>query len=309
MNSNKIISWLSDGDVSIQYQTWRDLLQTEKPELQKRIESEGWGKQLLDSRGADSHWGKGFYQPKWTSTHYTLLDLKNLAIHPGIPAIHDTVNRVFREQKGTDGGINPAKTIGVSDVCINGMALNYGCYFGVDQEQTKSVVDCLLDQKMGDGGFNCRSNRSGARHSSLHTTLSVLEGIMEYKTNGYTYRLTELLEAEKESLEFILIHRLFRSDRTGEVIRPQFLTFHYPCRWYYDILRAMDYFRAAMVPYDRHMDDALEIILRNKTTEGFWKQRAPHPGEVHFEMEKPGLPGRWNTLRAMRVLNFYRMPV
>lgn len=104
MPTNHIISWLLEGDISIQYQTWRDLLDTEKPELQKRIENEGWGKEFLSRRHPDGHWGLRFYQPKWTSTHYTLLDLKNLQISPDQKAIKETLARVFKEEKGPDGG-------------------------------------------------------------------------------------------------------------------------------------------------------------------------------------------------------------
>ena len=97
------------------------------------------------------------------------------------------------------------------------MLLNYSSYFNTPKENLKSVVDFLLSQKMPDGGFNCFSNRQGAVHSSLHTTLSVLEGISEYEKNGYTYRLKELIKSKKQAIEFILIHKLFRSHRTGAV--------------------------------------------------------------------------------------------
>lgn len=305
MNNDQIISWLLNGDVSVQYQTYRDLLGADKPELRARIKSEGWGKQFLSHQRPDGQWGAGFYNPKWTSTHYTLLDLRNLEINPENRAIRGAVQSIFDHEKGSDGGINPARTIGNSDVCINGMVMNYSCYFKVKENDLRSVVDFLLSQKMSDGGFNCRSNRSGAVHSSLHTTLSVLEGILEYKTNGYTYRLDELKQAEKDAIEFILIHRLFRSDKTGKVIHSDFLRFHNPPRWRYNILKAMDYFQKANVRYDNRMQDAIEVIRNKRTKDGQWKLAAKYPGKVHFDMEKAGKPSRWNTLRALRVLRYY----
>ncbi len=89
------------------------------------------------------------------------------------------------------------------------MVLNYASYFRVDQNLLMSVIDFLLNEKMEDGGFNCLSNTTGATHSSLHTTLSVLEGISEYQRNGYKYRLDELEKARHESQEFVLLHKLF----------------------------------------------------------------------------------------------------
>jgi hypothetical protein len=305
MTSKQIIAWLLDGDVSIQYQTYRDLLNIEKPGLRKRIESEGWGSQFLALRQPNGHWGQHFYQPKWISTHYTLLDLKNLDISPESKVIKESLDNVFRNEKGPDGGIRPIGANGKCDVCVNGMVLNYASYFHVDEELLKSVIDFLLAERMADGGFNCRSNTSGAIHSSLHTTLSVLEGILEYERNGYTYRLDELLRAKSESQEFILLHKFFRSDKTGKIIKPNFLKLYYPGRWYYDILKALDYFQLSKAEYDNRMADAIEIILNKRTKDGLWKLAANHPGQTHFEMERAGQPSRWNTLRAMRVLKHY----
>jgi len=309
MNYQQVIDWLLAGDVSVAYQTHRDLLNDDRPELRKKILSTGWGFRLMNARHADGHWGRSFYQPKWTSTHYTLLELRYLEPVPGNPAIDESIALALKNEKGPDGGINPSRSIGQSDVCVNGMVLNYASYFGADKKELRSVVDFILSQRMEDGGFNCRSNRGGATHSSLHTTLSVLEGIHAYERNNYSYRIEELREARKMSVEFILLHHLFRSHRTGNIIRSEFLKFYYPTRWYYDVLKAMDYFRLSRTRFDQRMTDTIELIVAKKTGDNRWKQSAAHPGEVHFVMEKPGQPGRWNTLRALRVLKHYKIPV
>ncbi len=158
---------------------------------------------------------------------------------------------------------------------------------------------------MADGGFNCRLNRSGAVHSSLHTTLSMLEGIREYARNGYTYRLAELEAIAAACREFILVHQLFRSDHTGKVIDRRFLMLSYPGRWRYDILRCLDYFQSAGIAYDPRMQPALDHLLGKRRKDGTWPVQARHAGQVHFEMEKTGGPSRWNTLRALRVLRHF----
>lgn len=304
--SPPLIDWLLKGDISIRYQTQRDVMDHNDTDLQSRIHEEGWAKQLMDFRQKNGHWGLGFYQPKWTSTHYTLLELKNMAIHPDNEPIRETLELIFRHEKEKDGGINPAGSVKRSDVCINGMVLNYAGYFRVAQKDLESVVDFLLSQQMRDGGFNCHSNRIGATHSSLHTTLSVLEGILEYEKHHNIYRLNEMQLAASASREFILMHRLFRSDKTGKVIHPKFLRMVYPCRWYYDILRALDYFQAGDFPYDERMEDALKVIMEKRNRDGTWKLAAPYPGKTHFMMEQAGKPSRWNTLRALRVIKKYR---
>ncbi len=308
MTAQEITDWLLSGDVSIQYQLRRDLLKEDPGKLwalQARIAEEGWGHQFLKLRKKDGHWGRGFYQPKWTSTHYTLLDLKNLGISPDNETIKQTLKLVFRDSKGEDGGINPSGTIRQSDVCINGMVLNYASYFKMPDNELRSIADFLLSQHMSDGGFNCQSNRKGAVHSSLHSTISVVEGIHEYAKNGYSYRLSELKKAELAAREFILLHRLYLSDRTGEVIKDQFLNLSYPSRWKYDILRALDYFQSAGVEYDPRMEPALEVLIKKRKKDNRWPLQAKHAGQTHFEMEKAGLPSRWNTLRALRVLKHF----
>ena len=307
MIADKIINWLLSGDVSIQYQTRQDLLNSDQNRLRERIASEGWGARFLSLRRGDGHWGRAYYQPKWTSTHYTLLDLKNLAISPFTKSIRRTIEVVLESEKGADGGINPSTTIKQSDVCMTGMFLNVAAYFRAEERALRSIVDFILSQQLNDGGFNCQFNRSGAVHSSLHSTISVIEGINEYARNGYTYRLGELQRDERESREFILLHRLFRSDHSGEVIDKKMLRLSYPSRWRYDILRALDYFRAAGVAYDRRMEDAIAVLLRKRRPDGTWPLQAGHPGQTHFEMEQTGAPSRWNTLRALRVLKHFEI--
>lgn len=305
MDRNETITWLLRGDVSIQYQTYKDLLDEEYPHLRNLIAQQGWGAKFLSKRNTDGHWGQRFYQPKWTSSHYTLLDLRNLCVSPDLPIIQETVNLIADKEQGPDGGVNPSNSIRNSDVCLNGMFLNYASYFKIGEAKLEPVVDFILSQIMLDGGFNCRKNRSGAYHSSFHSTISVLEGITEFEQNGYTYRLDELKEAEQSAKELLLEHHLFLSHRTGEIINKDFLRLSYPSRWRYDILRALDYFQHSGSAWDQRMNDAVKLLLKKCGKDGRWRLQARHPGKLHFEMEKAGKPSRWNTLRALRVLKFY----
>lgn len=301
---DNLIAWLLDGDVSIQYQVHRDLLDSNQTHLRDRIASEGWGAQFLSFRHQQGHWGRAFYQPKWTSTHYTILDLKHLGLSPNNQEVKESLQYIFQHHKGGDGGINPSRTIKQSDVCMNGMFLNYASYFGVRGRDLGSIIDFLITEQMPDGGFNCLSNRKGAVHSSLHSTISVLEGIFEYKANGYTYRMSELSQIETDAREFILQHKLYRSDHTGEIIDKRMLMLSYPSRWRYDILRALDYFQFAGVRYDPRMRDSLVVLKKKRRKDKKWPLQAKHPGRVHFEMENLRT-SRWNTLRALRVLAHY----
>lgn len=306
--TKEIIKWLLDGDVAIQYQVHRDLLETDRKDIQERIATEGWGQQILSKRKPGGHWGDRFYQPKWTSTHYTLLDLRNLNLDPYNHIVRQAIELVLNSSKSHDGGIRLGpSTSEHSDLCVNGMFLNYASYFKAEEAKLHSVADSILEEIMPDGGFNCRSMRSGAKHSSLHSTISVLEGLNEFQKAGYTYRRKDIETAKGSGGAFILQHQLFLSDHTGEIINKDFLKMPYPCRWKYDILRAMDYFQDAQYAWDDRMKAAIDVIISKRNNNGSWNTQAAHPGAVHLIMEKAGVPGRWNTLRALRVLKHFNI--
>ena len=266
IDKQKIIKWLLNGDVAIQYQTHRDLLHSsfnQRRRLQVRIETEGWGAQFLKVRNENGHWGRGFYQPKWTSTHYTLLDLKNIGLAQDNKIAQHGVGMIFEQSIGQDGGINYSKTRKESDVCVNGMVVGFASYFEMLGKRLDSLIDYLLSTQMNDGGWNCEHIR-GATHSSLHTTISVLEGLLEYKKAGGRHRKKEIEDAEIQGIEFILNHKLFQSHRTGKIIDGKMLMLSYPSRWRYDILRALDYFQTAKIKYDRRMNAAIEILFKKR---------------------------------------------
>lgn len=316
--NEEIKRWLLTGDPSICYLAYRDLFMERflkdhsnlievnhlLAEKRNQIPLKGWGRAYLSRRGDKGHWGQSFYQPKWISSHYTLLELKNIGCPP-TKEIMETIEIILTENIGPDGGVNPSKDIGESDVCINGMFLNYATYFGVEEEKLKGIVDYIIKQHMADGGFNCRKNRSGAVHSSLHSTISVLEGIHSYVNMDYRYRMDELIDIEKQGIEFMLMHRLYKSDHTGEIINKSMTMLSYPSRWKYDVLRAMVFMAEARVPYDQRMKDALLLIVSKKRKDNKWPVQAKHQGKVFFEMEKTGGASRMNTYRALKVLKKY----
>lgn len=221
------ILWLLKGDVSVQYQTRRDLLDENAEDIRKKIAVEGWGKALFELRDLLSGlWGNGLYGPKWISTHYILLQLKNMGAEPS----HE-----YRESSEIllngmwQNGPSP-KTKRWPDLCVCAMILSICCYARISSPKLYEIVEYILDRQYPDGGFNCNW-QNGDKHSSLHTTLTVLEAFDDYEANGYSHKLTEIKEIITVADEFILKKNLFRSVHTGEIIHPSMLMLSYPCRW------------------------------------------------------------------------------
>jgi hypothetical protein len=301
--SPSVIEWLLDSDPSIRWQVMRDL--TESPtEIvsaeRARVASEGWGSHLLDRQRPDGQWGDGITTPFWWSNLYTLVFLRDLGIDPRSPATRKAIARVrdnvtwgpyFGDSPFFEGEVEP---------CINGRVVALGAYFG---ERSDRLVDRLLSEQLGDGGWNCEAERGSVR-SSFHTSICVLEGLLAFETAfGTTPAVTE---ARRRGQEYLLERRMLRRLSTGEIIEPMFMQFAFPPLWHYDVLRALDYLRAADVPPDARLEEAVAIVLERRQDDGRWLLDVRHRDTMHEQLaDSPaGATNRWITFRALRVLDW-----
>ncbi len=297
-------AWLLGADPASRWQVMRDLT-GEPPDAvtgeRSRVATEGWGARLLGLQGDDGQWGGGSYTPKWTSTTYTLLLLRHLGIDPDDDA---TVAAIELVREGVVMRRLPFFAY-IGETCITGMVLALASYFGESRDTTDATVDWLLDEQLDDGGWNCQTV-AGSTRSSFHTTIQVLEGLLEYEEVSGT-PVVEVAAARSRAHEYLLERRMFRSLSTGEVINPRWLLFSFPPRWHYDVLRGLDYLRAAAVAPDKRCAEAIEVAESKRSSDGRWPLQNRHPGKEHFTMEEgSGKPSRWNTLRTLRVINWYR---
>ncbi len=289
--------WLLDSDPSIRWQAMRDLGLAPEDEWtaeRRRVATEGWGARLLDLQGEDGNWGGGVYSPKWISTTYTMLLLRHLGIDPKDNRMHAATSLV-EERVTMSGPFFQYST----ETCITGMVLALGSYF-LDDASLLPQPERLFERQRADGGWNCQVSST---RSTVHTTISVLEGLLEYER---AIGGDPAVEAARERAhEYFLERRLMYSLRTGELVKSRWLLMSFPPRWHYDVLRGLDYLRDAGAEPDPRCDAAIEMIRSKRRANGTWPLQGRHAGEVHFEMESPGEPSRWNTLRVLRVLNWY----
>jgi hypothetical protein len=227
----------------------------------------------------------------------------------GLPARHPRAKAACRllldEGLQPDGGVSYgrwSRWTRQGETCISGMILSILSHFAVADARLDSIANHLLQEQMPDGGWNCRRPR-GATHSSMHTTISVLEGLRLYELHRGS-NLRALRAAQRRGREFLLAHRLFRSHPTGAVIKPEFVRFSYPPRWHYDVLRALDHFQAVDAPRDPRLVEAIDIVRRRRA-DGRWPLEYSYTGKTYFVLEPVGAPSRWNTLRALRVLRWW----
>lgn len=316
INKTDLIPWLMEGDPAIRWQTMRDLegapINRWQAE-QRRTLHEGWGAQLLALQAPDGSWGGGIYSPKWVSTTYTLLTLCAIGIPRDHPPAQKGAALVLDKLLGQTRDDLFMRNLAACDRCIVGMNLSLAAYFGIRDARLDAIVENLLSEMMPDGAWNCRRQRQPKpHHSSFHTTFNVLEGLREWlewlewleSTPEHPLR-NDVLNAEKSALEFVLDHHLFKSDKTGQIINDKFTMLSYPHRWYYNVLRGLVYFARVNAPHDERLQDAIALLHGRRRADGTWPVQHKYPGKVFFDMEKVGGPSRWNTLRALRVLQWW----
>ena len=303
-----IIDWLLDSDPSIRWQVMHDL--TDEPvdtiaTERSRIATEGWGARLLALQAPDGRWGDRPWSHDWTDTFHVLELLRRFGLDPRAslpggqsvssvstsPGATRISRRPWADNRFFEGEVEP---------CINGNVVATGSYFGVD---VAPLVERLLGEQLPDGGWNCEVE-NGATVSSFGTTINVLEGLLEHeRAIGGS---AEVRAARQRGEGYLLERRLFRRKSTGDVIDPSWLRFSFPTWYHYDVLRGLDYLRDAGVNADARVAEAIGLVEGRRDPEGRWPLENVHAGEAPLRMDDgEGKPSRWNTLRAMRVLDWF----
>ena len=309
-----MLGWLLDSDPAIRWQALRDLagappavVETERA----RVANEGWGARLLALRDGDGLWAGGacfparhFEEPgggdgqPWTSTLPTLMLLHAFGIDPRDDRVRRAIAQVREHCRWEHAG-QPFFS-GEVEPCINGRTVTLGAYFG---EDVTPIVSRLLDEQLEDGGWNCEAERGSVR-SSFATTINVLEGLLAHeRATGGTARA---IAARRRGEAYLLERRLMRRKSTGAIVDTAWLRCAFPPHWHYDVLRALDYFRAAGDVPDARLDEAIALLRAGQQPDGTWLLEHTHPGRIHFMLDDGvGQPSRWNTLRALRVLRWH----
>jgi hypothetical protein len=294
------LKWLLDSDPAIRWQVMRDL--TDEPPAaiaaeRSRVATQGWGSRLLARQSPAGTWGGSKEDERLLITFYTLVVLKDLGLEPSSKQARKMIARV--EKLRFKWHNNRAFFDGETEPCINGRILALGAYF---KTPNHALANQLLSEQLEDGGWNCEAPQS--RRSSFHTTICVLEGLLEYQRAGR--KSAAITAARKRADNYLLERRMFRSLRSGEMVDRRWLRFSFPTVWHYDVLRGLDYLRDAGIKPDHRIRQAIEIVMKRRHQNGRWPLNLRHPERIPLQMETTvGSASRWNTLRALRVLHWY----
>lgn len=295
------VDWLMAGDPVIRWQVMRDLMDEPErvwaAERQKTI-GEGWSAQFLSALRDDGTWPEA----RWTGTLWTLLLVMDCGLPPGEPRLSAAAQKFIDKNLTPERADDEKWLLTRADLCHLGFWLRIGSYFLGRDARLEKLAALILRVQYADGGWNCQMrNYPDRTHSSFNTTFNVLEGLREAARVGNVDPKI-FATHEARALEFMLMHRMYRSDKTGEVIHERFANLTYPSHWHYTVLRGLDYMRSTPAIADPRLDDPIALLDSRRDGEGWWPTEKRIPGEALFDMEKFGGPSRWNTLRMLRVL-------
>jgi len=308
-----VIRWLLEGDPSIRWQVLRDLTGVSEDEVaaeRAKVATEGAGARLLALQAPDGRWGGAAWNRGWDSTMHVLTLFREMGLDPASGEARRAVGLV--RDRVTWRGCGPEETesnhffAGEVEPCINGQVGAAGAYFGQD---VRGLVDRLLAEALPDGGWNCEA-AIGSTRSSFNTTICVLECLLAYEETAGSR--PEVTSARLRGQEYLLERRLFRRRSTGEPIARDrkggaaWSRFAFPTWWHYDVLRGLDYLRRAGAAPDERVAEAIDLVASKRDASGRWLLETQHLGRMPVAMDEgEGRPSRWNTLRALRVLNWH----
>ena len=301
------LEWLLESrEPAVRYLTRRDLLDEDAHDDAERILDGPIVRTLLEGP-TDVHPYK-----KWQGAHWRLVSLVELAVPVGEPRAVAAAESVLDWLCGAGHRRGIRVVDGLTRRCASqeGNALAVCSRLGLaDDERVELLARSLVEWQWPDGGWNCDLRASG-NSSSFHESCAPMWGLHEYASaTGAAWARDAALRAAEMFLE----KRLFRSLRTGEVLRPAYLELHYPPYWHYDILQGLLVLARIGVVRDLRAGDALDELERRRRPDGRWK-----PGAYWWS--KPGSSGSnvdvvdWGrrgpnemiTLNALRVLRAAR---
>ena len=296
-----VTEWLLDSDPAIRWQVMRDLLDAPADEVaaeRAKVATEGWGARILAAQDPDGRWSGGTFFPEWISTTDALHTLYLFGLDPAseqarraIAPVHEAARWEYDANlRFWDGEVEP---------CINGRVVAIGAYFGQD---VKGIVDRLLNDQMADGGWNCEQEK-GSTRGSFDSTINVLEGLLEYERS--TGADGDVSAARLRGEEYLLDRRLLYRLSDGEIGQKRWLYPGFPNKWFYDVMRVLDYLRDARTEPDPRMSEALDVVESKRGPDGRWPLAHRYHEQLLVDFgDVEGQPSRWLTLRGARTMRW-----
>ena len=276
---------------------------------------------ILAAQDPAGWWAKpgAGYGPKYSGTVWNLIFLDQLGADPDEPRVRAACAYVLAHAQAPTGGFGasgaareappPASTV---LHCLNGNLLRALLGFGwLDDERVGRAISWQAAAITGEGephwnaatpgpGFRCGSN------DGLPCAWGATKALLSLARIPPDRRSPGVARAIDVSVEFLLSRDPAVADYPmgwGNT-KPNGSWFRlgFPSGYVTDVLQVLEALVEAGAGRDPRLAPAISWLLAQQDDHGRWTNRYAYAGKMVVDIDPPGAPSRWVTLRACRVL-------
>jgi len=260
---------------------------------------------LLAKQNPRGYWAfpEDCYWPKWSSTVWNLILLGEVGIIPNHPSVVAGCEYLLDTAMSQDKSWPPKNQSDPEsyrllwEPCVTGNMARTLTVFGYGRDsRVRSMFEFLVETQLPDGGWNCEFGEWGVKinHSSFMSTIEPLWAFSALDRSLWPQGSKEVVE---RAAEFMLMHRLYKSDRTGKVIDEEWTRLHFPLFYFYDILHGLRVLADLGYGGDERVSDALQLIKQKQLADGTWPMESTYVNALRWNYLKDPATGAWHEER------------
>jgi hypothetical protein len=303
--SDAVLAWLLDpSEPAVRAQALVALAgrrpdDAEVREARAASAKEGAVARLLDGIGALGD-ANALYLPKYHTGWHRLIALAEMGAPLEEPRVAALLEACIAHFAKPGGGFGRR----AGHLCTTGNLVRAAALLGrADDPRIERGIEWLVAQQMDDGGWSCWPEKEP------RGTLDAWEALAAFAALPASLRPRE---AARRGVDFFLERAL----GVGQGYAPH-ERIHFPRHYYYDALVGLDAV-TALAPADPRLAPALAWLRSKRAADGRWRLDRQHPDYddpdytpygpgmdlpiVPLVVEEAGVPSKWATLYAARVL-------
>lgn len=275
---------------------------------------------ILAAQNPEGWWAKPGhgYGPKYRSTVWQVIFLDQLGADGRDPRVRAACEYVLDHAQSPSGGFGchasgPGRPAPSSVLhCLNGNLLRALVGFGwLDDPRVARSLAYQASSITGEGnvafyrsatagpGFRCGYNRGDpCAWGATKAVLALARVPLERRT-------PEVARALEGGSAFLLSRDPSVADYPmGPNSSPSgsWFTLGFPSGYVTDLLQTLEALCEAGMAADARLDRAVEWVAARQDDMGRWANRHAYQGKMVLDIDRPGKPSKWVTLRACRVL-------
>ena len=274
---------------------------------------------ILAAQNPEGWWAKPGhgYSPKYTSTVWQVVFLDQLGADGDDARVRAACEYVLDHTQSSGGGFG-ALASGIAPPppssaihCLNGNLLRAMIGFGLlDDPRVQRSLEYQAASITGEGverwyrltpgpGFRCGANYDQpCAWGAVKAVLALARVPAERRTPA-------VARAVEQGAAFLLSRDPSVADYpTGRAAAPSGSWFKlgFPSGYVADVLQTLEAVCEAGLAGDPRLDGAVDWLVAQQDADGRWSNRYAYAGKMVIDIDRPGRPSKWVTLRACRVL-------